>query len=194
MSNDAVGTTYNEVIQEVVSASRQDFEDSGVSLSILNDLQNLWEQNLAAHKTAIFPWQNTPRMVKEEDASPPLSFDVNQLAAARAARQVQMQFSNGAFYPAVSQSVAGLMNIAGAKKQMPQNDGADSDAINSDLDSETSSVENDDLDDEAQGIMLCLYDKVQRTKNKWKCVMKDGMITVNGKEYVFSKATGEFEW
>lgn len=27
-----------------------------------------------------------------------------------------------------------------------------------------------------------------------KCILKDGVLTVNGKEYVFHKATGEYEW
>lgn len=27
-----------------------------------------------------------------------------------------------------------------------------------------------------------------------KCTLKDGVLTVNGKEYVFNKATGEYEW
>lgn len=27
-----------------------------------------------------------------------------------------------------------------------------------------------------------------------KCTLKDGVLTVNGKEYVFHKAQGEFEW
>ena len=27
-----------------------------------------------------------------------------------------------------------------------------------------------------------------------KCTLKDGVLTVNGKEYVFHKATGEYEW
>lgn len=27
-------------------------------------------------------------------------------------------------------------------------------------------------------------------KNKWKCVLKDGMIHVNGKDYLFAKCTG----
>lgn len=69
-------------------------------------------------------------------------------------------------------------------------------AINSDL---------DDSDDDAQGPLgddeddfgdqiLCTYDKVQRVKNKWKCTLKDGVMSVNGKEWVFHKATGEFEW
>ncbi|KAJ4164471.1 hypothetical protein LMH87_006144 [Akanthomyces muscarius] len=71
----------------------------------------------------------------------------------------------------------------------------DEDAINSDLDDPDEDHEEDEVDDEGLGhIMLCMYDKVQRVKNKWKCTLKDGVLTVNGKEYVFHKATGEYEW
>ena len=55
--------------------------------------------------------------------------------------------------------------------------------------------------------MFCTYDKVgiysppvaitlnkviqvARVKNKWKCILKDGMIHVNGKDYLFAKCTG----
>lgn len=31
-------------------------------------------------------------------------------------------------------------------------------------------------------------------RNYRKCTLKDGVLTVNGKEYVFHKATGEYEW
>jgi transcription initiation factor TFIIA large subunit len=71
----------------------------------------------------------------------------------------------------------------------------DEDAINSDLDDPDDGGDDDEVDDEGLGhIMLCMYDKVQRVKNKWKCTLKDGVLTVNGKEYVFHKATGEYEW
>ncbi|EKD12083.1 transcription factor IIA [Drepanopeziza brunnea f. sp. 'multigermtubi' MB_m1] len=71
----------------------------------------------------------------------------------------------------------------------------DEDAINSDLDDPDEGDNEEEDDDESMGhIMLCMYDKVQRVKNKWKCVMKDGVLTVNGKEYVFHKASGEYEW
>lgn len=71
----------------------------------------------------------------------------------------------------------------------------DEDAINSDLDDPDEDRDDDEVDDEGLGhIMLCMYDKVQRVKNKWKCTLKDGVLTVNGKEYVFHKATGEYEW
>ena len=38
------------------------------------------------------------------------------------------------------------------------------------------------------------YDKVQRVKNKWKCTLKDGVLNANGKEWLFHKGNGEFEW
>ncbi|KAJ5819330.1 transcription factor TFIIA complex subunit Toa1 [Penicillium riverlandense] len=72
---------------------------------------------------------------------------------------------------------------------------ADEDAINSDLDDPDDLVAGEQDDDEPDGqVMLCTYDKVQRVKNKWKCTLKDGILTSGGKEYVFHKGQGEFEW
>ncbi|KAI0645848.1 transcription factor IIA alpha/beta subunit [Trametes meyenii] len=72
----------------------------------------------------------------------------------------------------------------------------DSEAINSDLDDSDSDVEQDGIEGGAadQDIVFCTYDKVARVKNKWKCVLKDGMIHINGKDYLFAKCSGEFEW
>ncbi|KAL4909770.1 transcription factor IIA, alpha/beta subunit [Aspergillus multicolor] len=71
----------------------------------------------------------------------------------------------------------------------------DEDAINSDLDDPDDLVAQDEDDDDAVGqVMLCTYDKVQRVKNKWKCTLKDGILTTGGREYVFHKGQGEFEW
>jgi transcription initiation factor TFIIA large subunit len=79
--------------------------------------------------------------------------------------------------------------------------------INSDLDDSEG-----ELDDEGEGddeadvdIVFCVYDKVssrsstsritadsqvQRVKNKWKTVFKDGMIHINGRDYLFQKCNG----
>ncbi|KAF1825242.1 uncharacterized protein K489DRAFT_377790 [Dissoconium aciculare CBS 342.82] len=72
----------------------------------------------------------------------------------------------------------------------------DENAINSDLDDSDDEGQGnigEDEDDEGDAI-LCTYDKVQRVKNKWKCTLKDGVMIVDGKDWVFHKATGEFEW
>ncbi|KAJ1916805.1 transcription factor IIA subunit alpha, partial [Mycoemilia scoparia] len=68
---------------------------------------------------------------------------------------------------------------------------SDSEIIGSDLDdSDGDDGEADDTDH----IVLCQYDKVTRTKNRWKCILKDGIILVNGRDFLFFKATGDFEW
>ena len=77
----------------------------------------------------------------------------------------------------------------------------ENDEINSDLDDED---DEDDKDADGEGydesgtmdenVVLCQYEKVNRTRNKWRCVFKSGIIHVNGADYVFSKANGEFEW
>ena len=61
----------------------------------------------------------------------------------------------------------------------------DEDAINSDLDDPDDNVVDETEEEGNQGeVMLCTYDKVQRVKNKWKCTLKDGVLTTGGKEYV----------
>ncbi|KAJ5901731.1 Transcription factor IIA alpha/beta subunit [Penicillium taxi] len=88
--------------------------------------------------------------------------------------------------------------ISNAPRIPGQFDGAeeeDEDAINSDLDDPDDLVNENENADESDGqVMLCTYDKVQRVKNKWKCTLKDGILTSNGREYLFHKGQGEFEW
>ncbi|KAI9634774.1 transcription factor IIA, alpha/beta subunit-domain-containing protein [Dioszegia hungarica] len=68
--------------------------------------------------------------------------------------------------------------------------------IDSDLDDSDDELKDAD-DEEGEGdtdIVFCTYDKVQRVKNKWKTTFKDGMVHINGRDYLFAKCTGEFEW
>ena len=62
-------------------------------------------------------------------------------------------------------------------------DDDDEDAINSDLDDPDDNViEEEQEEGRPAQIMLCTYDKVARVKNKWKCTLKDGVLTTGGKE------------
>lgn len=61
-------------------------------------------------------------------------------------------------------------------------DGEDDEEIGSDLD-DPEDDHDPNLEASMEGdVILCLYDKVQRVKNKWKCTLKDGVVTVEGKE------------
>lgn len=62
--------------------------------------------------------------------------------------------------------------------------------------------DDDDLDDFDEGdeasktehLVVAQFEKVTRSKNKWKCILKDGVMHLNMRDYLFSKANGEFEF
>lgn len=47
---------------------------------------------------------------------------------------------------------------------------------------------------DADSVIVCQYDKINRIKNKWKFNLKDGIMNLNGKDFVFQRATGDAEW
>ncbi|XP_037541663.1 transcription initiation factor IIA subunit 1 isoform X2 [Nematolebias whitei] len=47
---------------------------------------------------------------------------------------------------------------------------------------------------DTENVVVCQYDKIHRSKNKWKFHLKDGIMNLNGRDYVFSKAIGDAEW
>ena len=95
-----------------------------------------------------------------------------------ASRAKQME-GGGLMLPLKQATKHKSIPTAGSRAGVPRVDGAedeakdppfDEDAINSDLDDPDEEGDDDDDEDETMGpIMLCMYDKVQRVKNKW-CV------------------------
>ncbi|XP_023288431.1 transcription initiation factor IIA subunit 1 isoform X2 [Orussus abietinus] len=57
-------------------------------------------------------------------------------------------------------------------------------------------VTDDDPTDlfDTDNVVVCQYDKITRSRNKWKFYLKDGIMNLNGKDYVFQKANGDAEW
>ncbi|CAF1008759.1 unnamed protein product [Adineta ricciae] len=47
---------------------------------------------------------------------------------------------------------------------------------------------------ETENVVVCQYDKISRTKNKWRFILKSGIMNLEGRDYVFSKATGDADW
>ena len=66
------------------------------------------------------------------------------------------------------------------------------DSLGSDLDDEDEE-ETEELNDQ-KCLVLCQYDKVTRIKTKWRASLKDGIMHLNGTDYAFHRANGEFEW
>ncbi|XP_029562784.1 transcription initiation factor IIA subunit 1 isoform X3 [Salmo trutta] len=76
-----------------------------------------------------------------------------------------------------------------------EKDGEDGQVEEEPLNSEddVSDEEDQELFD-TENVVVCQYDKIHRSKNKWKFHLKDGIMNLNGRDYVFSKAIGDAEW
>ncbi|XP_057598824.1 TFIIA-alpha and beta-like factor [Hippopotamus amphibius kiboko] len=73
----------------------------------------------------------------------------------------------------------------------PQADLVEEDPLNSGDD-----VSEQDVPDlfDTDNVIVCQYDKIHRNKNKWKFYLKDGVMCIGGRDYVFAKAIGDAEW
>ncbi|XP_060043684.1 TFIIA-alpha and beta-like factor isoform X2 [Erinaceus europaeus] len=73
----------------------------------------------------------------------------------------------------------------------PQVDIVEEDPLNSGDD-----VSEQDVPDlfDTDNVIVCQYDKIHRSKNKWKFYLKDGIMCFGGRDYVFAKAIGDAEW
>ncbi|XP_050313795.1 transcription initiation factor IIA subunit 1-like [Anthonomus grandis grandis] len=47
---------------------------------------------------------------------------------------------------------------------------------------------------ETDNVIVCQFDKITRARNRWKFHLKDGIMNLNGSDYVFQKANGDAEW
>ncbi|XP_071064910.1 stonin-1 [Dasypus novemcinctus] len=47
---------------------------------------------------------------------------------------------------------------------------------------------------DTDNVIVCQYEKIHRSKNKWKFYLKDGVMCFGGRDYVFAKAIGDAEW
>uniref|UniRef100_A0A0D6QX23 Uncharacterized protein n=2 Tax=Araucaria cunninghamii TaxID=56994 RepID=A0A0D6QX23_ARACU len=63
-----------------------------------------------------------------------------------------------------------------------------------DNDDDPDDLDQTDEDPKTEDLVLAQFEKVSRTKNRWKCILKNGIMHINNKDILFSKVTGEFDF
>ncbi|NXN84856.1 TF2AY factor, partial [Bombycilla garrulus] len=76
------------------------------------------------------------------------------------------------------------------------NEGLQIDIVEEDPLNSGDDVSEQDIADlfDTNNVIVCQYEKIHRTKNKWKFYLKDGVMSIEGKDHVFAKASGDAEW
>ncbi|KAJ3313452.1 hypothetical protein HDV04_001881 [Boothiomyces sp. JEL0838] len=204
MSNQAVPGIYTWVINDVVEKMSRRFAELGLDENVLSDLKQMWEDKIRRMGVAPFV-APAPTMMPSENQ---MYMPYQMLPKAE-----DMNFNYGDHMPYMGQNYNIPQNDGADEEQIlkqkkldqeilaakipkinqldgedsdddedDENDGGDSEGIGSDLD--------DDEDDEnapTDHLILCQYEKVTRIKNKWKCTLKDGIVNINGRDYVFNR-------
>lgn len=156
---------YNN-LDDVIENVKEDFKREGVSESVLQELKKIWESKLK--KMGINFEQEMFFEGTAQEVVQPLIKDVNRLVSDEQKRK---------------------------KKKIEQVDGKEDE--NDDEEEILGSEDDDENEDkvpETSDIVLAQYEKVTRTKNKWKCKLKCGFMSLNGVDYLFHEGTGEFDW
>ncbi|KAJ1020712.1 hypothetical protein NDA16_004104 [Ustilago loliicola] len=214
MSNKVVSQVYRSIIDDVINNVRQDFEEMGIEKEVLEELQRSWEAKIVATQVAEFegapalPPAKSRSSKKQEPKTEVKSEEGNGTTSQNSSSNGADQHRSKMARADGSTDVAGAADSgnqdAAAGSSKPEDDDAaagqkrkrisDNDEIGSDLDDSDDEDADGGADGDNDDMVLCLYDKVQRVKNKWKCVLKDGVASIDGRDYLFAKCNGEFEW
>ncbi|KAJ6610306.1 transcription factor IIA, alpha/beta subunit-domain-containing protein [Mycena sp. CBHHK59/15] len=220
MSNILVPLLYRTVIDDVIAIMKAEFQEAGLAEDVLVELQQRWEDKVIASRVADFePPQlasgaATPMMPQyhpflwplglpvSPPTFPPESATRSMPGPAQLTEEI-LPFHPGfpPYIPQIDGSPDNSTDDVNSKypthpPHQPLAEPATSpESINSDLDD--SDTDEEDAEDSVGGnlnTMFCNFEKVSRNKAKWKCVLKNGVIHANGKDYLFSRCTGGFDW
>ena len=160
------------------------------------DIQSQWSA-VVAHRRELKAdgekTQQADRMLKRQLADQMHSLEAGGLLTPLDERYSRKQRTRGARHTphpdevsSSSHSAHGQSRAAAPPSRFDggdDNDETDEDAINSALDDSEEEIDDGTVGEEYEGdTIICLYDKVQRVKNKWKCTLKDGVVNADGKE------------
>merc|ERR1712137_102994 len=180
---------YHSVIEDVCKKVASDFEHESVPDSTLHELKKLWEEKL--QNSGVLPHTMNPMIYtpnfsdyrRPQQVLGGASYSAPQYMPAWQKRPPQ---ADGP----LDDDLEGLLPLTeDALKggSDDEEDPGDVESLNSDLDDDAEEPQTDD-------IVFCQFEKVSRVKTKHKCALKDGIMNLNGRDYLFSKATCEFEF
>eukprot|EP01025_Chloroclados_australasicus_P004301 TRINITY_DN11046_c0_g3_i1.p1 TRINITY_DN11046_c0_g3~~TRINITY_DN11046_c0_g3_i1.p1 ORF type:complete len:243 (+),score=43.36 TRINITY_DN11046_c0_g3_i1:23-730(+) len=179
---------YKWIVDSVIAKARPTFLQDGVDESVLDELKKRWEDKLL--ESGIY--NAAEGEVEDEAAASTAAEDKSDKK--RDASAAGLPEGDNAKRHETEGAQAGE---AATTANQPSSSAKPSKGVAEKSDEAKVDETGQDSDDEGRGdqiknMVLAQYDKVQRSKNKWKCTMKHGIVHIDGHEYVFNKATGEF--
>lgn len=194
---------YNSIINDVVDNLRGVFSEEGLDEQILTTLKDTWLRKLRESQprriAATIPQAATNSSRPPNDSTTTAASAVAQPSQLQAntAPIPQLDGSNGTSDEDDNEDESDGdfpdddVDVSDEEERETDTNRDDEDPLNSEDD-----VSNDESSEmfETDNVVVCQYDKITRNRNKWKFHLKDGIMNINGRDYVFQKAVGDAEW
>jgi len=207
-----VPSLYQSVIDDVTNSVRDAFLDDGLDEQVLAEFKQTWErklfeskvievdssnnQNTGASSTKNSSAQQTTNNSNVNNTTTTSNTAQKNTENTRGQRIVQLDGG-----PNSSEEDEDEDDFNEPDNDDDQDDDQNDDEIEQAGEEEEPLNSEDDVSDEdpieifdTENVVVCQYDKVTRSRNKWKFNFKDGIMNLQGKDYVFQKANGDAEW
>ena len=188
------------VVAEVIDDVRKSFIESGIDQQTLDKLEKLWISKLKNIEDGEQKLMSTCHSNPEESGNATVMDPNNSFNTKDTIPQV-----DGGSYSS-EEDDDGDVDDDDDEPEEDEDEDSDSD-LDPDGESYDGGIEmdppgsDDDISDEeanelfdTENVVVCQYDKISRARNKWKLQLKDGVMNINGRDYVFQKAHGEVDW
>ncbi|XP_017772195.1 PREDICTED: transcription initiation factor IIA subunit 1-like [Nicrophorus vespilloides] len=155
------------VIDEVIKASEELFLEDDVENGVLEQLKDLWITKLKNANDEGHSANGTDIIVKSV---------LSQLDG----NETDSDDSNA------SSSSSNEMSVAEEEEAEQLDDTEES--LNSDDDLSEENLEDTD------NVVICQYNKITRNRSRWTLELKNGVMTLDNKEFIFNQARGYTTW
>ncbi|KAI5189066.1 hypothetical protein NECID01_0421 [Nematocida sp. AWRm77] len=174
-----VPRVYRELIEEVIRSTEDDNYRMGIDRSVLEEIKNSWIGKICEY-TDIGEYR-----IRH-------SYNDSRVG-------MEGYYNNGYQYPEYAYREYPYPYCGEKDKEDPsedQYDGLSEPAQEEELDSNDLSESDCGVDNEetTKNVMLCLFDKVTRVKDKRRCTLKHGFLSIGRTDYTFNIANGDLEW
>mmetsp|Transcript_33529 Transcript_33529/g.74189 ORF Transcript_33529/g.74189 Transcript_33529/m.74189 type:complete len:213 (+) Transcript_33529:1523-2161(+) len=201
---------FRWVVDDVIAKTKPEFVQEGVDEGILDELRRTWESKLVQNgligegegNGTVSPAggyaSGSQRHMQQASVQhqPPL-VTTSSIADAPDDPHARKRKEPETGFAADQEDVKSLIpqhdGPADDEGNNGKADGSDDNGGDAPAEDEILSEdsENEDDDEEVANFLCCQFEKVNRTKNRWKISMKDGVFHIDGKDYLFKKANAE---
>ncbi|XP_068645824.1 transcription initiation factor IIA large subunit-like isoform X2 [Aristolochia californica] len=150
------------------------------SIAPIHDRLSIQNSNDADAAVALVKLMHTTRKVPQKDGQE----DVYENGLSNE------EYNTGAYYDPLTPHTSGTPKMAKGEALEDEEPPLNEDDDDDDLDD----LEGGDEELNTSHLVLAQFEKVNRTKSRWKCTLKDGIMRLNNRDIMFTKATGEFDF